>query len=107
MFGLPELELALDQFIAGAQTTFQVSNADAFEDVYFVYGLGKTGDFAVPGLDVTLDIARPKLIGVRSAGGNGVAELSVPIPQNAGGLKVLLQAAAASGVSQLREDAVQ
>ncbi len=107
LFGVPELELTLDQFVAGAKTTFQVSNAGAFESVYFVYGLGEAGDFAVPSLDVVLDIARPKLIGVRSADANGVATLSTAIPQNASGLKVLLQAAEVGGISMLREEVVQ
>ncbi len=107
LLGEPQMTLDVDQFIAGNVTTLSVPNADPFTEVYFVYGLGESGDFAVPGLDITLDISQPLLAGSQTSDAGGFAFLEVPIPAGTSGLGVLLQAAQEGEISALRNMIIQ
>jgi len=78
--------------IAGQSGTLWANGATPGDKVYFVYGF-KAGSTNVPGCGgLTVDIAKPTIIGSPVADANGVAQLTVAIPSQASGVTILTQA---------------
>lgn len=87
------MELQLSRFVAGVNGDAEVFHATPGEQVAFVYSVQGQGSTYVPQLDVTLDLANPKLAGLRTADPTGYALLRKRIPSGTQGTRVYMQAA--------------
>lgn len=101
------MQLAASDFIAGQQATLSVANALPNAPVYFGYSLTGTGSTPVPPLGVTVALSNPVLIGQAVADGTGSAQISRPIPVQAQGATVWVQAAHAGNTSNVVRAVVQ
>ena len=99
--------LAADPLIAGQETTLHATGATPDETVYFVYSTAGAGNTYVPVLQITLDMARPKLAGSAVADGNGDADFSTMVPPNGSGVDVWLQAAQFGRKTNLVETTIE
>lgn len=111
-FGIAEIYcdrmlLTADPLIHGQNATLNVSNATSGQTVYFVYSTAGYGVKYVNGLNVTLNLDAPKLVGTDVADGAGNASLVVSVPNKATGIDVWLQAAENSRKSTIVADTVQ
>lgn len=104
----PELRLWVDDLRIGQNTTIRVEGAEPRERIYVCYGLS-TGDFYIPPLNVTLDLAAPVLVGSTLADANGQGQLTLPIPNRPRlvGLDLAWQALAFEKVSQVVPKAIE
>lgn len=88
-----QMVLDVDPLVAGQEANLTASNATPTEKVYFIYSLKGSGSTYVPALDVTLDLAKPKLAGNAVANGSGVAVLTKTVPMAARNQILWIQAA--------------
>jgi len=97
-----------DPLVAGQNAIFTVTNATPNDTVYLAYSLSGTGSTFVPFLNVTLDLDRPRQAGTAlTTDGTGFAEWTLPIPANAAGLTVWVQAVQFENKTNVLEALVQ
>lgn len=87
------MSLDVDPLYKGQQAEMRVTNASPSTMVYFVYSLAGSGTTYVPALDVTLDLAKPKLAGSSKSDASGNAAYTVNVPSTAPNIVVWMQAA--------------
>jgi len=104
----PTLTIDPDPLIAGQQATFTVIDCKPNKLTALAYSLVGSGSTYIPQLKVTLDLAQPKQAGdIIMADNDGIAQWSLPVPSQAAGLDVWIQAAQYEAVSNLIETTVQ
>lgn len=87
------LTVSPDPLVGGQTATFTAENGDPSTNTYLAYSLHGPGSTFVPFLNVTLDIAKPKQAGgVVVSDATGKAVWNLPIPAQAVGRNVWLQA---------------
>ena len=100
--------LASSNVVAGQNATFDVTAAVPNCDTYLVYSLAGLGSTPVAALNVTLGVSQPVLAaGPTQTDASGAVSWSLPIPGNASGANVWLQAAQPGVVSNVDAVTVQ
>lgn len=93
--------LKSDPLIRGEETIFTVNEATPDMLVYFVYSFQGKGSTYIPGLDVTLELNNPQLIGQALADNSGTVQLVKTVPLYARLKLVWLQAAQSKRISNI------
>ncbi len=78
--------------LAGRDNLLVARAATGGATVHFLWSL-QLGSTRLPGCRVVLDLAAPQVAGLASAGADGIARLTVPVPASAAGRLLVLQAA--------------
>lgn len=99
--------LGVDNLVAGADAVFSIQGATPNERQILAYSLVGPGSKYVPRLDVTLDLANPKILASGRADADGVLELSVPMPPGSRGRALWLQAAEAGRTTNVVAEVVE
>ena len=93
MSGSIPLRLQLSRFISGVTADAEVFRATPGSTVAFIYSVQGLGNTYIPQLDVTIDLAAPRLAGTRTADLDGYALLRKRVPPGTQGVHVWMQAA--------------
>ncbi|MCC6906791.1 MAG: hypothetical protein IT430_02510 [Phycisphaerales bacterium] len=105
--GAGAFRLSSSRWVAGAIADLEVSGASPGGRVAFIYSLRGSGSTYIPQLDVTIDLSRPLLAGVRTADQSGYALLQTRIPSGASGRRAWLQAAEYQRASNVIEQVIE
>ncbi|MBL1217343.1 MAG: hypothetical protein D8M59_07585 [Planctomycetes bacterium] len=90
----PDFDLAVGTLIGGQKGQFDVTGAEPSQRTVLAYSLTGFGEFYVPPLNITLDIDSPIQAGnPKNTDEKGSVSWTLPIPKNARGKDVWLQAA--------------
>lgn len=93
MQGQVPLRLQTSRFVSGVTADAEVFRATPGSLVAFIYSIQGTGGTYIPQLDVTIDLAAPRLAGTRTADQDGYALLRRRVPPGTQGVHVWMQAA--------------
>jgi len=101
------LNLSTDPLIAGQSVGLWIDNGTPQLRAYFTYSLTGLGETVIPQLNVTLEIANPKLAGSQKINNAGFARIFRTVPNNVQGKTVWMQAAENGRRSNVVKDVVQ
>jgi len=101
------MRLQNSRFVSGVNGDMEVFRATPGQTVAFIYSTQGPGSTYISQLDVTIDLARPALAGVRTADANGYALLRKRIPPNTQGVRVWTQAAEFQRKSNVVEQVIE
>ncbi len=87
------MRLRAASWTAGVETDLEVFRATPGSNVAFIYSIQGTGSTYVPQLDVTVDLASPRLAGIETADQDGYALHHMLVPFGSEGTHVWMQAA--------------
>lgn len=93
MSGSIPLRLQTSRFVSGVNADAEVFRATPGNLVAFIYSTQGTGNTYISQLDVTIDLAAPRLAGTRTADQDGYARLRKRVPPGTQGVHVWMQAA--------------